>query len=133
MVFIIIHFKKGENMLEKNGFDKTIVDGQLNNTNKNDHSNVKCLLKDVDTKKTYKIEKFPFILGRSKDCNLAFSDDHKLSRIHCIIYKKNNSFILEDLGSTNGTKLDNLTIKKAILKPGNVISIGDKMLVFILR
>ncbi|MCD6579123.1 FHA domain-containing protein [bacterium] len=120
-------------MLEKNGFDKTIVDGQLKDFNGGKDNDSEIFLKDINTQKTYKIEKFPFIMGRSKDCNLAFNKDHKLSRIHCIIYKKNRAYIIEDLGSTNGTKLDNLTIKKAILKPGNVISIGDRMLVFILR
>ncbi len=120
-------------MLEKNNFDKTVVDSHLDINSANKENNVEIFLKDMDSQKTYKIESFPFIMGRSKDCNLAFSEDHKLSRIHCIIYKKKNSFILEDLGSTNGTKIDKLTVKKAILKPGNIISIGDKMLVFILR
>ena len=48
---------------------------------------------------------FPISIGRRKDNDFCLSDP-TVSRFHCIIYKEDNSFILNDLKSTNQTFLN---------------------------
>ncbi len=75
------------------------------------------------TKEKVLISARKFIIGRSDDCDLTIDDDN-ISRIHCSINDSDASFILEDLDSTNGTFVDNVRIKKRILKEGDMFSIG---------
>ena len=63
-------------------------------------------------------------IGR-KDNNLLVLSDKYVSSHHASIYLRNNDFILEDKGSTNGTYINNKLISgKRILKIGDKISIG---------
>ena len=47
----------------------------------------------------------PITLGRAKDSTLVIEDDYVSSR-HARIYPANGQWVVEDLGSTNGTYLD---------------------------
>ena len=47
----------------------------------------------------------PITLGRAKDSTLVIDDDYVSSR-HARIYPANGQWVVEDLGSTNGTYLD---------------------------
>jgi pSer/pThr/pTyr-binding forkhead associated (FHA) protein len=47
----------------------------------------------------------PITLGRAKDSTLVLDDDYVSSR-HARIYPSNGQWLVEDLGSTNGTYLD---------------------------
>jgi pSer/pThr/pTyr-binding forkhead associated (FHA) protein len=47
----------------------------------------------------------PITLGRAKDSTLVLDDDYVSSR-HARIYANNGQWVVEDLGSTNGTYLD---------------------------
>jgi transcriptional regulator with GAF, ATPase, and Fis domain len=65
-----------------------------------------------------------FRIGKSNENHLALNDD-TVSRFHCEIYRDKRGFLLRDLGSTNGTMLDNAEIKEAYVKPGSLIQIGN--------
>jgi hypothetical protein len=64
----------------------------------------------------------PCTIGR-KDCDLILND-HRISRRHAELKVIENKLIIEDLGSTNGTKVngEKVTIKRLI--PKDLISIG---------
>jgi hypothetical protein len=47
----------------------------------------------------------PITLGRAKDSTLVLDDDYVSSR-HARIFPSNGQWLVEDLGSTNGTYLD---------------------------
>lgn len=71
------------------------------------------------------------------DEDYIISDDY-VSRIHIKLYVKKNSdsllVTLEDVGSSNGTKVDDALIKKGdciILANNNIIEIGDTKLKFV--
>ena len=67
------------------------------------------------------------IVGRSPDCDLVIP--HKsISRTHLKINKQGQSFFITDLGSSNGTKINNLPLepqKRYELKAKDELTIGD--------
>ena len=70
-----------------------------------------------------------FTIGRSADCSLLI-DDKKASRIHAQIVHVNGQGILEDMGSSNGTLVNNTPVTKKILASGDEIQIGDTFIRF---
>ncbi|KZL93281.1 FHA domain-containing protein [Clostridium magnum] len=64
-------------------------------------------------------------IGRKND-NLLILDDPYASGYHARVYMKNNDCILEDLGSTNGTLLNDQGVKgRQYLNAGDEIRIGS--------
>jgi hypothetical protein len=64
-------------------------------------------------------------LGR-KDDNMVVINDPYVSSYHAKIYVKNTDYIIEDLGSTNGTILNEDKIQgRAYINPGDEIKIGS--------
>ena len=48
-----------------------------------------------------------------------------VSRLHCKLRAdKSNQLVVEDLGSTNGTLVNGTRVGRAILKPGDLLTIG---------
>ena len=48
----------------------------------------------------------PVLIGRSPTCTLVIDDDYCSAR-HCRVFPDSGEWLVEDLGSTNGTFLDN--------------------------
>ncbi|MDQ6954693.1 MAG: FHA domain-containing protein [Mariprofundaceae bacterium] len=69
-------------------------------------------------------------IGRKPE-NTIQIDNLAVSSHHARIIKIGKKIILEDLGSTNGTLVDNKLITKHILKHGNAIFIGKHSLTYI--
>jgi pSer/pThr/pTyr-binding forkhead associated (FHA) protein len=76
-----------------------------------------------------KLEKYAAI-GRSKRCTVCIKDI-KLSRVQCEIIQDDSDFILVDLHSQNGTRLNGKLVTEAILKNGDKITIGRAELTFV--
>ena len=71
------------------------------------------------------------VIGRSSQNDVAL-DDSFASSSHARIRKKNNQFILEDLGSTNGTYLEGeKLLEPSPLKTGSKIRVGRTLLEFL--
>jgi len=72
------------------------------------------------------------VIGRSKQCNLSI-DDPFLSSEHIKINEHEGNFILTDLGSTNGTYLNDTRMSgnSINLKTGDKIGIGQIQFLFI--
>lgn len=51
--------------------------------------------------------------------------DGSISGTHCEIEKNDAGFVIRDLGSTNGTKVNNVTIKEKTLSRNDIILIGE--------
>jgi pSer/pThr/pTyr-binding forkhead associated (FHA) protein len=67
-------------------------------------------------------------IGR-RDNNLLVLNDKFVSGNHARIFIKNTDFMLEDLESTNGTKVNDERIEgKVILRVGDEIEIGSVLL-----
>jgi hypothetical protein len=69
-------------------------------------------------------------LGRSRQCEVTLSDPN-VSRKHAEIRPRGGSWVLTDLGSTNGSSLNGRRIEgPEVLKPGDEIEIGTSLLTF---
>jgi hypothetical protein len=69
-------------------------------------------------------------LGRSRDCDVVL-DDPNVSRRHAEVRPSGGSWIVNDLGSTNGIKLNGRRIRgPESLKRGDVIELGTSRVTF---
>jgi pSer/pThr/pTyr-binding forkhead associated (FHA) protein len=67
-------------------------------------------------------------LGRANDATLVLNDDYASSR-HARIFPQDGQWIVEDLGSTNGTYLDRQKVTRPMPVPAGVpIRIGKTVL-----
>jgi predicted component of type VI protein secretion system len=72
------------------------------------------------------LEKAIVLIGRQADCDVSLTLSRKISRKHCCIAQVNNSFVVRDLGSTNGVFLNgNRVQKEAVIAMGDDLVIGD--------
>ena len=69
-------------------------------------------------------------IGRDTASSVVL-DDPQASRHHARIVFKEDSFWLEDLGSTNGTRVNGESVKKHKLQPNEQIGVGDAVLTFV--
>jgi hypothetical protein len=79
--------------------------------------------------KRYPIVKSRTIIGRGSDADITV-DDAGTSRKHVEILWDGTRAEVNDLGSTNGSKLDGAPVKRAPLPPDSVIDIGRTRIVF---
>ena len=69
-------------------------------------------------------------IGRSPESEI-FLDDVTVSRSHAVIERNGSVFALNDLGSLNGTYINNQSLKTAPLTCGDEIQIGKFHLIFV--
>ncbi len=72
--------------------------------------------------KNYDISEGSFIVGRSDNAQIKLNYDG-ISKAHFKISNTNGSLILEDMGSANGTFINEKLIKTQYLKAGDLISV----------
>ena len=68
-------------------------------------------------------------IGREKGNDITV-EDHEASRRHAEIRKRNDTYFLADLDSSNGTFLNNCRISEAELKSGDRIQIGRTLFLY---
>lgn len=70
----------------------------------------------------------PVVIGRSPDADLVIADDF-VSAIHAKIVPADDGFMLEDLGSTNGTRLNGQPVTRPLsIGAGDIIELGQNRL-----
>ena len=62
-------------------------------------------------------------IGRDPENDVHLSDS-SVSRRHALIYMEDGKAILEDLGSSNGTYLNEIRVDKALLSSGDTLRLG---------
>lgn len=68
------------------------------------------------------------MIGRSEEADLTLSDDYTSGK-HARLFPQGSRWFLEDLGSTNGTYLNNQQLTRAMaVEPGASIRIGKSMM-----
>lgn len=73
-------------------------------------------------------------IGRdAAQCNLSFPADNRLSRRHARIYEASGEWMLEDLGSSNGTYLNQQPVQQPVkLRSGDQVGLGSLTFIFLL-
>ena len=79
--------------------------------------------------KEYEITKPRISIGRRPHHDIAI-DNLAVSGDHAALVRVGNQLILEDGGSTNGTKVNGTVVTERRLRDGDVISTGDSDLRF---
>lgn len=69
----------------------------------------------------------PVVIGRKRG-DLVI-DDPMVSSTHAQILPRDDGWVLQDLGSTNGTLVDGRLVREEVLRPGAEIAIGSTRLV----
>ncbi len=85
---------------------------------------LKILIKLKDKElKTIETDKPLLTIGRN-DNNDIYINNLGISKKHAKIFRQGDTYIIEDLGSTNGTLLNNKPVKQAPLASNDVVTIG---------
>lgn len=64
------------------------------------------------------------VVGRASECGLSLQHP-SVSRHHCRIWREGDTYVIEDLGSTNRTYLNGKPIARAELRDGDQIGVGS--------
>jgi hypothetical protein len=67
------------------------------------------------------------IVGRSKEADVRVNDPN-VSRKHAAIYWNSGRLMIDDLGSTNGTMVNGYPVTRTVLRPADVVAIGESRL-----
>lgn len=89
-----------------------------------------ALLYDALHGNEHYISRYVTCIGRAPSADLPLND-HSISRAHAVLFCMNDTFLLEDLDSLNGTTLNGVPVRGRVkLKPGDEIRVGLTVLKF---
>ncbi|MHC4777761.1 MAG: FHA domain-containing protein, partial [Planctomycetota bacterium] len=77
----------------------------------------------------YHIPEGNMIVGRDRKADIAIFD-HNISRHHITVVRRDTMVQIRDLGSRNGTYVNNTRITDSELKPGDIVRLGNLSLFF---
>ncbi|MFH0902233.1 MAG: GGDEF domain-containing protein [Pseudomonadota bacterium] len=80
--------------------------------------------------KRFVLDKVAFVLGRGSDSDIQIDRD-SVSRRHARIFRTDDEWIVEDLGSTNGSYVNDRPIQQAVMKDGDLLKIGPAIFKFL--
>ncbi|HKA90525.1 MAG TPA: GGDEF domain-containing protein [Haliangiales bacterium] len=84
-----------------------------------------------DMGKRFPLDRPEFILGRGADCDIQVDRD-SVSRRHARVYRPDGvTYVVEDLGSTNGSYVNDHPIQQASLRDGDFLKIGAAIFKFL--
>ena len=69
------------------------------------------------------------VIGRMPECDVPLSDSN-VSRRHAEVRRQGTGFVVVDLGSTNGTRVNGAQVKERLLNNGDEITVGATKLRF---
>jgi hypothetical protein len=91
---------------------------------------VVVLLEEGHEARTYQLHKKSVAIGRLPECDIVISDPGA-SRRHATITREDaGEYVLTDLGSTNGTIVNDEPVGEHVLTDGDRITIGNTVLEF---
>ena len=66
-----------------------------------------------------------FTIGRTRDCDLCLTD-LSVSRMHALLVRREDGWVLSDLGSHNGTRLNGWLVREPVqVRPGDRVEFGS--------
>jgi predicted component of type VI protein secretion system len=79
--------------------------------------------------KTFPMDRDVIGIGRSKD-NAIIIDNPTVSGHHCTITHEGERYVLRDLESTNGTRLNSRDVTESRLRPKDLVQVGSVEFIF---
>jgi DNA-binding NtrC family response regulator len=83
----------------------------------------------LDNAEEHTFDQASVSLGMREDNDVVL-EDQTVSRAHCRIVQEGDHYVLQDLGSTNGTYINGVRIREAFLEPGAVMGVGNTQIRF---
>ena len=80
--------------------------------------------------KKFNLNRPQIIIGRSSKADIQI-DQEAVSRNHCKIINTGNAIMLRDMGSTNGTYVNDEPVDEYVLRDGDLIKIGRTIFKFL--
>ena len=77
--------------------------------------------------RAYPLDKPRMVVGREPQCEIAI-DNLGISRQHCVLVSKGDAYVVQDLGSANGTFVNGKKIVEHYLNDGDEIFLGKYVL-----
>src|SRR5262245_8093633 len=71
------------------------------------------------------LDKPIMLIGRNQDCDISLQTSSKISRRHCCIVQCTDRYLLRDLGSMNGVRVNGQRVVEMELKSGDEIAVAD--------
>jgi hypothetical protein len=87
------------------------------------------VLEGIDKGRIFRDLETTVTIGREEG-NVLRLNDERVSRFHAKVQFDNGEFILTDLESTNGTRVNNNVVQIRRLRPGDRIGLGRSLLLF---
>ena len=69
------------------------------------------------------------LIGRAAACDIVLNDE-TVSRSHARVERRGGSFVVEDLGTANGTLVNGARVDRKTLSPGDIVAVGKSTLRF---
>jgi hypothetical protein len=69
------------------------------------------------------------VVGRSPECDISIVDSN-VSRRHAEIQPRGDGFVVVDLGSTNGTRVNGVRVSERELQDGDELAFGNTRMLF---
>ena len=88
-----------------------------------------ALIEDGKALNTYPLDQDVVTIGRMNECDIILTDTGA-SRQHAEVRRNGDRFLVADLGSTNGTLVNESTVDERELEEGDRITIGRTVLEF---
>jgi len=70
------------------------------------------------------------LIGRHQECDVSLQTSSKVSRRHCCIVQVGDRYVLRDLGSMNGIRVNGHRIVETELHPGDEVAVADVLFRF---
>ncbi|MBL9037578.1 MAG: sigma 54-dependent Fis family transcriptional regulator [Archangium sp.] len=86
------------------------------------------LVNTTDAGKSYPLGE-ALKIGKAPDNDVVI-DHPTVSRNHLVVRRQGDAFLVQDLGSTNGTFIDGAQVREAFLRAGALLEVGDVQLRF---
>lgn len=77
----------------------------------------------LDLGKKYNVDQSTVVIGRSSKAEIQI-DQESVSRAHCKLINTGQTILLRDLGSTNGTYVNDELVDEYVLRDGDFIKVG---------
>lgn len=87
---------------------------------------MQMVLKPLNGGEQIVLDKAILLFGRQPDCDVVLTGSRKVSRKHCCVAQIHDYFVVRDLGSMNGVRVNGVRVdREAKLKAGDELTIGD--------
>jgi len=87
------------------------------------------VLEGIDKGRIFREMPVPVTIGREEG-NVLRLNDERISRFHAKVQQDNGDFILTDLESTNGTRVNGNAVQIRRLRAGDRVGVGRSLLLF---